>query len=67
MRVAGPGGEDIRWVTADWFVRLARYFNLPLIPVIRAENKANTQIDGVQDENGADTTVISMFVELAPR
>lgn len=67
FRVAGPGAEDLRHVTSDWFVRLARAFNLPLIPVMRAENKANTQIDGVQDENGADTTVISFMVELAPR
>lgn len=66
LRVAGPGDETIRWITTEWFIRLSRAFNLPLIPTIRAENKANTQIDGVQDENGADTTVITMFVELSP-
>jgi len=67
FRVGGPGIETFRDITADWFVRLARAFNLPLIPVMRAENKANTQIDGAQDENGADTTVITYCVELSPR
>ena len=65
-RVAGPGDETIRWVTADWFRRLSVAFDMQLIPVFRANNKAGFNIDGVQDENGADTTVISYFVELAP-
>jgi hypothetical protein len=64
LRVGGPGEETERELTADWFVRLSRAFALPLIPVISAENKAATLVDAVQDENGADTTVTSYFVEL---
>lgn len=64
LRVGGPGEETERELTADWFLRLSRAFNLPLIPVISAENKAATLIDAVQDENGADPTVTSIFVEL---
>lgn len=65
LRVGGPGEETERELTADWFVRLSRAFNLPLIPVISAENKAATLIDALCDENGADPTVTSIFVELS--
>ena len=65
LRVGGPGEETERELTADWFVRLSRAYNLPLIPVISAENKAATLIDAVQDENGADPTITSIFVELS--
>ena len=64
LRVGGPGEETERELTANWFVRLSTEFNLPLIPVISAENKAATLIDAVQDENGADPTVTSIFQEL---
>jgi hypothetical protein len=65
LRVGGPGEETERELTADWFMHLSNAFGIPLIPVISAENKAATLIDAVQDENGADTTVTSIFVELA--
>lgn len=65
LRVGGPGEETERELTADWFVRLSKAFNLPLIPVISAENKAATLVDALCDENGADPTVTSIFVELA--
>jgi hypothetical protein len=32
--------------------------------MIDADNKAATMIDTLQDENGADTTVISIYAEL---
>lgn len=65
LRVGGPGDETERELTSDWFVRLSRAFNLPLIPVFRADNKAGILIDGVQDENGADPTVTSIFALLS--
>lgn len=64
-RVGGPGIETQRELTADWFIRLSRALGVPLIPVFSAENKAGTLIDALQDENGADTTVTSFFVELS--
>ena len=64
-RVGGPGIETDRSITPDWFIKLSRMLNVPLIPVIKAENKAGTLIDALQDENGADTTVISYLVELS--
>jgi len=66
-RVGGPGNETEKEQTANWFVTLARRFNMPLIPVFNANNKSGILVDGVQDENGADPLVNSMFVELAPK
>lgn len=65
LRVGGPGDETERELTADWFVRLSRAFNLPLIPVFRADNKAGILVDALQDENGADVTVTSIFALLS--
>ena len=64
-RVGGPGIETDRAETQDWFLHLSRALGVPLVPVFSAENKASTLIDCLQDENGADTTVISFYVELA--
>lgn len=64
-RLGGPGIETSRHVTREWFITLSRALGLPLIPVIKSENKASTLIDALQDENGADTTVISYLVELS--
>ncbi|MGB2711405.1 MAG: hypothetical protein WBC33_07795 [Conexibacter sp.] len=64
LRVGGPGSETERDLTRGWFVDLARAYGLPLIPVFQADNKAATLIDALQDENGADTTVTSIFAEL---
>lgn len=65
LRVGGPGIETEPELTADWFARLSRAFNIPLIPVFSAENKGGILVDVVQDENGADPTVTSIFVELS--
>lgn len=65
LRVGGPGDETERELTADWFMRLSRAFGIPLVPVFSAENKGGILIDAVQDENGADVTVTSIFAELA--
>lgn len=67
VRLGGPGNPSLKHVTGNWFVRLAREYGLPLIPVINAANKGATFIDGVQDENGADSVVSSHFIELSPR
>src|SRR5574342_434300 len=65
LRIGGPGDETERELTGDWFVRLSRASGYPCIPVFSAENKGASAIDAVQDENGADVTVNSIFVELA--
>lgn len=64
LGVGGPGIETARNITSEWFARLARVTGLPLIPVFNFTNRGGILIDGVQDENGVDTTVISYFAEL---
>jgi len=66
LGVGGPGADDRRELTAWWFVWLSRQQRLPLVPVFNFTNKGGILLDGAQDENGADVTVTSIFVELAP-
>jgi hypothetical protein len=67
LGLGGPGCEDIKDVTVNWWERLSIACNLPLIPVFNAANKNNFLIDGAQDENGDDVIVMTYFVELAMR
>lgn len=64
LGVGGPGDETARDLTADWFVHLSRTFGLPCIPVFNSANVGAILIDGLQDENGTDVTVTSLFAEL---
>jgi hypothetical protein len=66
LGVGGPGDELARDVTRDWFMKLAKDWDLPMVPVFNSANKGGILIDGVQDENGTDVTVTSIFVELSP-
>lgn len=65
--LGGPGSEDLKPQTKDWFARISEKHGLPLIPVFNSANKFGILVDGAQDENGADTTLTSIFAELAPR
>jgi hypothetical protein len=40
---------------------MSRITGMPTIPIINAANKAATNIDGAQDENGVDVIVTSIF------
>jgi hypothetical protein len=66
LRVGGPGDDTGRDYTRDWFSRLAREKGLPLIPTFNSANKGGILLDAMQDENGTDVTVTSIFAELAP-
>jgi len=66
LGVGGPGIETLRYMTADWFVQLSRYYQMPLIPVFNSANRAGILVDAAQDENGADVTVTSIFAEIGP-
>lgn len=65
LGVGGPGDETARDLTNDWFARLSRAFGLPTIPVFNSANVGAILIDAIQDENGADLTVTSIFAELS--
>ena len=62
--VGGPGNELNKALTADWFIRLSHAYQLPLIPIFNAANKGAVLLDAVQDENGTDVVVTSIFYEL---
>lgn len=64
FRVGGPGNEIYKEMTGNWFKNLSIEYDLPTIPVFNWSNKNSILIDGVQDENGTDTTVTSIFAEL---
>ena len=64
LRVGGPGNDTDKEMTKNWFIHLSRVFGLPLIPVFNYANASNILLDGVQDENGTDVTVTSIFAEL---
>lgn len=64
VRVGGPGCDENKEITRNWFVDLARATGSALIPVINWSNAPSTLIDGVQDENGTDVTVTSIFAQL---
>lgn len=64
VRVGGPGNDTGKIETRTWFSDLARATGMPLIPVFNSANKASTLVDGVQDENGTDTTVTTILAQL---
>ena len=66
LGVGGPGDVLARHVTADWFIRLSRAFNLPLIPVFNSANKAGILVDVADDENATAHTITSLLVEIGP-
>ena len=63
LGVGGPGMINGA-ITANWFVDLARRFNLPLIPVIDANNRGTTVIDLVDGEASTAPTIELIFAEL---
>lgn len=64
QRIGGPGIETDPRVCCDWFVRLSKAYNKALVPVFAGLNKATLQVDAVQDENGADTTITHYLARL---
>lgn len=65
LRQAGPGLVLLPDLTTNWFLRLARNFKRPCIPVINWANKAGTFVDVVQDQAAAAVTVQWNLVELS--
>jgi hypothetical protein len=60
LYVGGPGSLDIK-VTRTWFVDLSNALNLPLVPVIQANNKGTSNVY-VQDAITTSTAfIVSLF------
>lgn len=64
LGVGGPVAGE-KWIINDWFYRMARIADMPLIPVFNSSNKSLVLLDGVQDENGGDVTVTTYLVQLS--
>lgn len=65
-RIGMPGHWDSRH-TADWFVQQAKWRGTPHIPVINANNKATTFLDGLSSNNAGATKVSLVLAQLASR
>jgi hypothetical protein len=63
LRVGGPGMID-GYITTNWFVNLSKDQNLPLIPVINANNRGTTNIDLTDGEGGITPNIDLIFAEL---
>lgn len=70
LGVGFPGNPVLKSMTTEWFVWLSEIIREKTgkpgktIPVISGINKSQFFIDGVQDENGTDVTVETMFQQL---
>lgn len=65
VRMAVPGSTEFADQSSQYFGLLSRAFgNLKCIPVINSANKANTLLEGLQDENIADITASLQLVLL---
>lgn len=63
-RIPMPGLWDSRW-TCDWFLRQAMDRGVPHIPVINANNKATTFLDGI-DASNPGATKLTLFLAQFP-
>lgn len=66
LGVGGPGDNTVPWLTKSFFVDLSMKTGYPCIPVMNSQNKSSFLIDVSQDENGADPTITTFFMELGP-
>jgi len=64
LPVGGPGNPTAKEETGMWFIWLSHYYGIPAIPVFNFTDKGGILIDGIQDENGVDPVVNSIFVQL---
>jgi hypothetical protein len=65
-RIPMPGFWDSR-VTADWFIQQAKWRGTPHIPIINANNKATTFLDGLSAGNAGATKVSLILAQLSSR
>lgn len=66
LGIGGPGSNGQPELTRNFFVDLSDASGFPCIPVMNSQNKGSFLIDVAQDENGADPTITTFFVELYP-
>lgn len=65
LRVSVPAEPNTQQMTREWFVRLARAYGLPTIPVFNSANKSAINVDAVQNQAAGAINVTAIMVELA--
>jgi|SRR5215469_5029190 len=65
-RIPMPGHWDSR-ITADWFIQQAAWRGTPHIPVVNANNKATTFLDGLSSNNAGATKVSLILAQLSQK
>lgn len=65
-RIPMPGHWDSRH-TADWFVQQSKWRRTPHIPIINANNKATTFLDGLSTSNAGATKISLIMAQLSSR
>lgn len=65
-RIPMPGHWDSR-ITADWFIQQDKWRPTPHIPIINANNKATTFLDGLSAGNAGATKVSLLLAQLSTR
>lgn len=65
MMSNSAGGFGGRHITGEWFLRLTRYFGIPLIPVFSSANKFGTLVDICQNQAGTAVNITAILMELA--
>lgn len=63
LRVAGPGATDSD-DTADYFVKMSQFHNIPYIPVFSGENKGSISVTVADNTAGATPSVQLVLAEL---
>jgi hypothetical protein len=64
LRVGAPGMLAQRWLTRDWFLWLARFYGLPLIPVFNSANKGGTIVEVAMNQTGSTSVGINCVLNL---
>lgn len=65
LGVGGPGTDDAKHLTGDWFMMLSHFTGLPTVPVFNSANRSAVLIDCAQDENAAAVIVTTILAQLA--
>lgn len=67
VRIGMPGTSVEKHFTRNYFVELARSYQMPLIPVIASPNKAATLLDVVTNQAAAAVVANLFLAELRPK
>lgn len=65
LRASVPGATKLWQLTDRWFLKLAKEYGLPLIPVFNSANKGATLIDAVNNQAGGTANVTIYCAELS--